>query len=335
MSDLRTSYLGLELANPIVPSASPLGGQLDTARRLEEAGAAALVLPSLFEEEIDREALGADSLAHFASESQGDAISGYFPVMPSYATGPDNYLRHLEELKRSLSIPVIASLNGVTVGGWTRYAALLEEAGADALELNIYLIAADPEETAAAVEQRYIDLVAAVRETTKLPLAVKVGTYFSSIPNMTRRLVEAGADGLVLFNRFYQPDFDLDDLAVEPKLRLSTSDELLVPLRWIGIIWGQVEASLAATTGIHTAADVVKVLLVGADVAQMASALLRRGPEYVSTVLADLERWLEANEYDSVTQMKGSFSHRHTPDESVFLRANYMRVLAAYTSEFR
>ncbi len=335
MSDLATRYLGLELRNPIVPSASPLGGHLETAKRLERAGAAAIVLPSLFEEEIDREALSTTSLAHFAAESYGEATSGYFPVMPSYATGPDNYLRHLADLKASLSIPVIASLNGVTVGGWTRYAGLIEETGADALELNIYLLAADPEESSASVEQRYVDLVATVRKATNLPLAVKVGPYFSSIPNMAARLVEAGADGLVLFNRFYQPDLDLDELQVQASLRLSTSAELLVPLRWIAILSGRIQASLAATTGIHTAEDVIKALLVGADVTQMASALLRRGPEYLVNVLADLERWLEANEYESVDQLRGSFSHRHSPDPEAFERANYMRVLAAYTSEFR
>ncbi|HEY5578929.1 MAG TPA: dihydroorotate dehydrogenase-like protein, partial [Acidimicrobiia bacterium] len=299
MSDLRTTYLGLDLANPIVPSASPLGGHPDTARRLEAAGAAAIVLPSLFEEEIEREALNVQSLAHHASESQGEATSGYFPIMPSYATGPDNYLRHVEDLKRHLIIPVIASLNGTTVGGWTRYARLLEEAGADALELNIYLLATDLEASSSQVESRYLELVTAVRATTSLPLAVKVGPYFSSIPYMARSLVEAGADGLVLFNRFYQPDLDLEEMAVLPSLHLSSSNELLVPLRWIAILAGRVEASLAATTGIHTAEDVVKALLVRADVAMMASALLKRGPEYLSTVLAGLERWLEANEYES------------------------------------
>lgn len=335
MSDLRTTYLGLDLANPIVPSASPLGGHPDTARRLEAAGASALVLPSLFEEEIDREALNVQSLAHHASESYGEAASGYFPSMPSYATGPDNYLRHVEDLKRELSIPVIASLNGTTVGGWTRYAKLVEEAGADALELNVYLLATDPEADSQQVERRYLELVAAVRASTSLPLAVKVGPYFSSIPSMARALVDVGADGLVLFNRFYQPDIDLDDMAVLPSLHLSSSNELLVPLRWIAILSGRVNASLAATTGIHTAEDVVKALLVGADVAMMASALLKRGPEYATTVLEGLERWLEANEYESVSQMKGSFSHRHSPDPGAYERANYVRVLASYTSEFR
>jgi dihydroorotate dehydrogenase (fumarate) len=335
MSDLRTTYLGLELANPIVPSASPLGAHLETAHRLEGAGAAAIVLPSLFEEEIDHEAFSALSMASLAAESQGEAPFGYFPVLPKYATGPENYLRNVEELKAALSIPVIASLNGSTAGGWTRYARQIQEAGADALELNVYFLATDPDVSSEAVEQQYLDLVTAVRASTSLPLAVKVGPYFSSIPSMARRLVEAGADGLVLFNRFYQPDIDLEELEVVPRLHLSTPDEFVVPLRWIAILSGRIDASLAATTGIHTADEAVKALLVGADVTMMASSLLKRGPEYVGTVVADLERWLEANEYESVRQMKGSFSHRHSPDPSAFERANYMRVLASYTSEFR
>ncbi len=328
--DLSTRYLGLELANPIVPSASPLGRDLETLRELEEAGAAAVVLPSLFEEQIEHDAVETQRLASFDSESFGEATFGYFPELDEYRTGPEDYLHHVADAKTLLSIPVIPSLNGTSTGGWTRYAKLLEEAGADALELNVYLLATDVVATSTEVEQQYLDLVASVRESVNVPLAVKIGPYFSSLGHMAWRLVEAGADGLVLFNRFYQPDIDLDDFGVSPTVELSTAAELRLPLRWIAILRGKLEASLAATTGIHTAGDVLKALLVGADVTMMASALLEFGPRHVRNVLAELEAWLLENEYESVEQLKGSLSHEHSPDPAAFERTNYMRVLASW-----
>ena len=326
--DLRTRYLGLELANPLVPSASPLGADLDTLHRLEEAGAAAVVLPSLFEEQIERDAVRAHRLFESHRHSFGEAAAGYFPPVEDYRTGPDSYLEHLTAAKARLSIPVIASLNGVSTGGWTRYATLLEEAGADALELNVYLLATDPGHTAAQVEQRYLDLVAAVRDAVRIPLAVKIGPYFSSMANMARRLVEAGADGLVLFNRFYQPDIDLDRLDVSPTVELSTPWEARLRVRWIAILRGSIRASLAATGGVHSTGDVLKLLLAGADVTMLASALLRQGPDHLATLLAELEQWLVEREYESVEQLKGSLSHEHSPDPAAFERANYVRALS-------
>lgn len=328
--DLSTRYLGLELANPIVPSASPLGRDLETLRQLEEAGAAAVVLPSLFEEQIEHDSVETQRLASFESESFGEATFGYFPELDEYRTGPEEYLQHVADAKTLLSIPVIPSLNGTSSGGWTRYAKLLEEAGADALELNVYLLATDVVATSAEIEQQYLDLVASARETVDIPLAVKIGPYFSSLGHMAWRLREAGADGLVLFNRFYQPDIDLERFGVSPTVELSTAAELRLPLRWIAILRGRVEVSLAATTGIHTASDVLKALLVGADVAMMASALLEFGPRHVRTVLEELEAWLVENEYESVEQLKGSMSHEHSPDPAAFERTNYMRVLASW-----
>ncbi len=330
--DLATRYLGLELANPLVPSASPLGARLDTLRRLEEAGAAAVVLPSLFEEQFENEAVAAHELRELRAHSFGEATLGYFPALEDYRTGPETYLEHVAAAKAALSIPVIASLNGASVGGWTGYAALLEQAGADALELNVYLLATDPEATAADVEQRYLDLVAAVREVVSIPLAVKVGPYFSSMANMARRLVATGADGLVLFNRFNQPDIDLDVLDVAPTVELSRPWETRLPLRWIAILRGRVGASLAATGGVQSATEVLKLLLVGADVTMMASALIRHGPGHLETVLRDTRAWLEANEYESVEQLKGSLSHEHSPDPAAFERSNYMKALASWST---
>lgn len=328
--ELTTSYLGLELEHPIVPSASPLGAQLDTLRRLEEAGAAAVVLPSLFEEQIEQQASDAHHLVEWHAESSGEASLGYFPELADYKTGPDAYLDLVRSAKDALAIPVIASLNGSSPGGWTRYAALLQDAGADALELNVYLLATDPAQTATDVESRYLELVQAVRETVTIPLAVKIGPYFSSLPNMAIRLVGAGADGLVLFNRFLQPDIDLAELDVEPRMELSTPGDARLSLRWIAILRGVVKASLAATGGVHSAAEVAKMLLVGADITMMASALLLHQPEHLSRVLADTRNWLEENEYASVSQLRGSLSHEHSPDPAAFERASYIKVLTSW-----
>ncbi len=330
--DLTTSYLGLTLANPLVPSASPLTGSTDTLRRLEAAGAAAVVLPSLFEEQIEHDAMAVHHSLEFGADGFGEAAGGYFPEMDSYNTGPQRYLAQVEAAKAAVRIPVIASLNGTSRGGWTLYARLCEEAGADAIELNVYLVAADPDVPSSQVEQQYVDLVAAVRAAVSVPLAVKVGPYFSSMAHMARRLVAAGADGLVLFNRFYQPDLDLDELEVRPDLELSSSSELRLVLRWMAILSGRVDASLAATTGVHTHEDVVKLILAGADVTMLASALLLRGPAHLGNVLERARAWFVERGYESVAQARGSLSQRHSPDPAAFERANYMRTLVAYSS---
>jgi dihydroorotate dehydrogenase (fumarate) len=328
--DLTTRYLGLQLANPLVASASPLTGHFERMRRLEEVGIAAVVLPSLFEEQIAFD----DLTIHRALEATyGHAETfEYYLELDEYNAGPRFYLDYLEAAKQALSIPVIASLNGGSQGSWVRYAKRLEEAGADALELNVYYVPADPDTTSAEVESRYVDLVAAVREAVAIPLAVKVGPYFSALANMARRLVAAGADGLVLFNRFLQPDFDLDTMTVVPRLQLSTPDEVRLPLRWIALLRGKVDASLAATSGVHTSEDAVKLLLAGADAVMLASALIRHGPDYASMLLDGLAVWLEANGYASVEEAKGSMSQQASPDPAAFERANYMQAVVSYSS---
>jgi dihydroorotate dehydrogenase (fumarate) len=331
--NLETSYLGLKLASPLVAAASPLSRSVEMALRLEEAGAAAVVLPSLFEEQIEHEQVQVHEALEQGAESFAEAPGGYLPELAEgYNTGPDRYLELISRARSELSVPVIASLNGATQGGWTGYASRLEEAGASALELNVYFIAADVDETGDQVERRYLELVEAVRSVVQIPLAVKVGPFFSSMANMARRLVGAGADGLVLFNRFYQPDVDLEQLEVAPRVELSTSAELRLPLRWIAILRGRVEASLAATTGVHTAEDVVKLILAGADVTMMASALLRQGPGHLSLVKEGITRWFDEREYESVEQAKGSLSQEAAPDPSAFERSNYMETLMTYAS---
>jgi dihydroorotate dehydrogenase (fumarate) len=318
------------LATPLVAAASPLGRTIDGLLRMEEAGAAAIVLPSLFEEQIEHETYQVHEVMELGAETFAEAPGGYLPEYDAYNTGPERYLDLVRRSRDELDIPVIASLNGVTTGGWVDYARRLEDAGARALELNVYLVAADVDASGEEVEQQYLDLVSGVREEIDIPLAVKVGPYFSSMANMARRLTEAGADGLVLFNRFYQPDIHLEDLEVVPDVHLSTSVELRLPLRWIAILKGRVEASLAATTGVHSGEDVLKLLLAGADVTMMASALLRHGPEWIRTVEGGVREWLETHEYESVEQMKGSMSQIAVPDPSAFERANYMESLRTY-----
>ena len=329
--DMTTRYLGMVLSSPLVASSSPLTGMVESLRELEQAGAAAVVLPSLFEETIEHEAAEIARLYDYQTQSHAESLS-YFPEMQSYNIGADYYLLEVAEAKRALQIPVIASLNGVTPGGWTRFARRLEEAGADALELNIYFVPTDPYQPPDEVERRYVDLVRSVREMTTIPLAVKVGPFFTNIPYTARRLVEAGADGLVFFNRYLEPDIDLEALEVEPQLVLSQRHELRLPLRWLAIVRAETEASLAATSGIHTAADVVKALLAGADVTMMASALLQRGASYLSEVLRDVERWLGDKEYLSVEQLKGSMSRTNIPDASSWERANYTKALISFTN---
>jgi dihydroorotate dehydrogenase (fumarate) len=329
MPDLATTYLGLRLRNPLVASASPATGSLDRIRRLADAGIAAVVLPSLFEEQIIHEELELQRRLDAGAGSSPEA-SGYFPELDSYNTGPDRYLHLVETAKDAVAIPVIASLNAVTMGSWVRYAHLLQSAGADALELNLYLVAADITVAGAEVERRLLDLVREVRSAVDVPLAVKIGPFYSAVGHFATRLVAAGADGLVLFNRFYQPDLDLDALTVAPHLTLSTPAELRLPLRWIAILAGQFDASLAATTGIHSGRDAAKALLVGADVAMMASALLKNGPQHVEQVEAELIAWMEEADYASVTQLRGSVSHGSVPDPAAFERLGYLETLASW-----
>ena len=327
--DLRTRYLGLHLRNPIVAAASPMTSSVDGLRRLEDAGVGAVVLPSLFEEQIEHEEMAAHNLMLQGTEVSPEA-RGFFPEVQQAGTATDKYLQLIGDAKRSLSIPVIASLNGHTDGGWTHYARQFQAAGADAIELNVYFLATDPADTSESVERHYLDLVASVRRNTGVPVAVKVAPYFSAFANMSRRLVASGASGLVLFNRFVQPDIMLDELEVAPHLVLSTSDELRLALRWIAILHGRVEASLAATGGAHTPEDVLKLLLAGADCVMVASSLLRKGPPHVGTLLRGIEQWMAEREYVSVEQMKGSLSQRACPDPAAFERANYMKVLSSY-----
>jgi dihydroorotate dehydrogenase (fumarate) len=329
---LRTQYLGLELKNPVVASAGPLTGRIDTLMKLEEAGAAAAVLPSLFEEQITREEVEIALLYDFQNEGFAEAQT-YLPEMEDYHTGPDSYLRLVRQAKQSLTIPVIGSLNGTTNGGWIHYGKMIEEAGADALELNIYYLATDPEMTALQVENQYLELVAGVRGAVSIPLAVKIGPFFSSIANMAKRLFAAGADGLVLFNRFLQPDIDLETLTVEPHLTLSNPDELRLPLRWIAILRSYFDQSLAATRGVYAAEDVVKLLLAGADVVMTTSGVLKHGPGLITDLLLGLRTWMEEKEYVSVEQMKGSMSQRNSPDPAAFERANYVKTIQSYTTK--
>ena len=334
MIDLSTTYLGLQLRSPLVASPGPLTGELDSLKALEAAGIAAVVLPSLFEEQIVHESLQVHHMLEMGAENNPEAAFGYFPELDDYNTGPVRYLRHVKDAKNALQIPVIASLNGTTRGGWLQYARMLEDSGADALELNIYRVAADPQVGGRTVEEETVELVAAVREAVTIPLAVKVGPYYSAFASFARQLVEAGADGLVLFNRFYQPDIDLETLEVGPHLVLSDSNELRLPMRWIAILYGRVEACLAATSGVHTGRDVAKVLLAGADVAMMTSSLLQHGPDHVQAVEDRLRAWMVEREYESVAQLRGSVSQINVSDASAFERANYMRTLTSYASTF-
>lgn len=331
--DLRSVYLGLSLRTPLVPSSSPLTGSLDGLRRLEDAGAAAVVLPSLFEEEITEVSLAVHGALEAGTGVFAEALD-YLPELSDYATGSDAYLELVAAARSALHIPVIASLNGTTTGGWIEHAQAVEQAGAAALELNLYQVVADPEESAADVEARALALIAAVRATVRIPLAVKLGPYYTAFGHFARAAVAAGADGLVLFNRFYQPDLDLDRLEVTPHLVLSRSEELRLPLRWIGILRRRVAASLAASSGVHDVSDVVKVLLAGADATMLASALLQHGAGHLRALETALVRWLDEREYESVEQMKGSLSQAAVPNPDSFERANYLRTLRSWSSDF-
>jgi dihydroorotate dehydrogenase (fumarate) len=329
VSDLTTSYLGLQLRNPLVASASPLSKKVELVQRMEEAGAAAVVLYSLFEEQIVHESHALDHYLSRGAESHAEAVS-YYPDLPHYQLEPDNYLEHLRRVKRAVSIPVIGSLNGVTPGHWLEYAHKIEQAGADALELNIYDLPADPDIAGALLEERYVALVYEVRSQIRIPFAVKLSPFFTALPNLARRLAHAGAEGLVLFNRFYQPDIDLERLEVTPTVHLSRSDDLLLPLRWIAILSPQIRADFALTGGVHSAQDVLKAMMVGARVTMLASELLANGIFRLEEILNDLRAWMEEREYESIEQMQGSMSQRAVADPTAFERANYMRALSSF-----
>jgi len=335
MGRLTTTYLGLELRSPLVASASPLTGRLESARRMQEYGAAALVLPSLFEEEILLEDSDLVLALEAGSEHFAEALS-YFPNLDSYPNTAEYYLSLINDVKQAVQIPVIASLNATSSGGWVRYARLIEEAGADALELNLYRVAADPTRTGGDVETSELDVVRRVRECVAIPLAVKLAPYYSSFANFAAKVVEAGANGLVLMNRFYQPDLDPDSREVVPGIELSQPWELRLPLRWVAILRSQLAppTSLAITTGVQRGTDAAKALLVGADVAMMTSAVLRQGPEHFTVVEQQLQEWMDANEYESVSELRGSVSYAATDDPSAFERANYRRTLHSWTTPY-
>ena len=329
MVDLSTTYLGLKLKHPVVPSASPLSDGMDRIRRLEDAGASAIILYSLFEEQIVGESHLLDHYLSYGAESFAEALD-YFPEMDSYNVGPGGYLDLIRRAKEATDIPIIASLNGVSTGGWVEYARMMEEAGADALELNIYYVATDPAMTGADVEQMYLDVVHDVRSNLRIPLAVKVGPHFSSFANMAMKFAKVGASGLVVFNRFYQPDFDLEQLEVVPNLALSSAWEMRLPLRWVSILYGRVPVDFAITSGVHTYEDVLKGVMAGASVTMMASELLRNGVQRINLVVHEVERWLEEHEYVSISQAQGSMSQRNVAEPAAFERANYMKVLKSW-----
>jgi dihydroorotate dehydrogenase (fumarate) len=329
MSDLSTSYLGLSLKNPLVCSSSPLCESLGALKQMEDAGAAAVILHSLFEEQIRRESLDLDQTLDEHADSYAESTS-YFPDVGLFRIGPEAYLEHIRKAKAALGIPVIASLNGCTPGGWTEYAYLMEQAGADALELNVYMVPTSVDVTSAAIEQDHVDLVKAVKGAVSIPVSVKLSPRFTTPAAMARQLDDAGADGLVLFNRFYQPDFDLELLEVTPSLRLSHPSELLLRLHWVAILFGNVEADLAVTGGVHSGADVLKCMMAGARVACMTSALLKNGIDHLKKVQAEVVHWMEEHEYDSVSLMQGSMSLRSASDPSAVERANYLKVLRTY-----
>ncbi len=327
--NLSTIYLGMKLKNPLVASASPLSRTLDGMKKLEDAGAAAIVMYSLFEEQIAHEAAELNHYLSYGTESFAESLT-YFPESQEYNLGPEEYIELVRRAKQALGIPVIGSLNGISTGGWIEFAKKIEEAGADALELNVYYIPTDAKLTAQDVEDRYLEVLHAVKRTVRIPVAMKLSPFFSSLANFARRLELGGADGLVLFNRFYQPDIDLEALEVKPNIILSTPQALRLPLRWIAILSGRVKMSLAASSGIHAAQDVIKLLMAGADVTMVCSALLRDGPGHVRKMLADLDQWMLEHEYFSVGQMKGSMSQGSVADPAAFERANYMKALNSY-----
>jgi dihydroorotate dehydrogenase (fumarate) len=329
MVDLTTNYLGLNLKNPLVPSASALSNKIENIKKMEDAGAGAIVLESLFEEQIRMDTEDFETGLEAGTESFAEALS-YFPKPTEYRLGPETYLEHVAKAKAAVQIPVIASLNGASVGGWTDYAKDIQKAGADALELNIYYIPTDMTLSGKDVEQTYLDILKAVKKSVTIPVAVKLSPFFSNMGNMAKQLDGAGADALVLFNRFYQPDINLENLEVEHSILWSTPQARRLPLRWIAILYGRVNAQLAATSGIHNAQDVIKMLMAGASVAQLCSVLYKQGLDQIKSIEREMRVWMEEHEYESVKQMQGSLSQKNCPDPSAFERAQYMRALSIY-----
>ncbi len=329
MTDLTTTYLGLKLKNPLVASASPLSKKIENAQKLEDAGVSAIVMYSLFEEQIIHESLELDHYLTRGTDSFAEAQT-YLPEIGTYNMGPDKYLDHLAAVKAAVKIPVIGSLNGVSRGGWVKYARFMQDAGADALELNMYYLPADPNLSGQELEDNYVDLIAEVKKRIGIPLAVKLSPFITSLPNFARRLVTAGAKGLVLFNRFYQPDFDLEELEVVRTLELSDSRDLRLPLRWISILYGKIEADLALSSGIHTGQDVLKAMMSGANVATLTSAILQGGYNQIPGILTDLQNWMESHEYKSIKQMQGSMSQQSVSEPAAFERSNYIQILNSF-----
>jgi dihydroorotate dehydrogenase (fumarate) len=327
--DLSTKYMGLELKNPIVASASPLSKNVDNYKRMEDAGIAAIVNHSLFEEQIIKENEASEFFSTEGTNSFAESLT-YAPETGMYEMDPDEYVKHVAFAKKAVSIPVIGSLNGYSMGGWVKYAKRLEEVGADALELNIYFVPTDLESPGLNIEKNYLDIFQSIKSTVKIPVAVKLSPFFSSIANMAKNLDEAGADALVLFNRFYQPDIDLENLEVTPNLILSTPHDMRLPLRWIAILYGRLKASLAATSGMHNAQDILKMIMVGADATMLCSVLLKNGIEHANSILKDMEKWMEEHDYESIKQMKGSMSQKSCPNPDSFERAHYMKILQSY-----
>lgn len=327
--DLSTQYLGLNLKNPIVPSASPMSRTVGSVRLMEDYGASAVVLFSIFEEQIRHETKELYHHLTYHAESYAEATS-YFPEAHEYHSGPEEYLNHIRKLKEAVSIPIIGSINGVTDGGWVEYAKLIQQAGADALELNVYYIPTDPNMSSDDIEQTYLDIVKDVRNQVTIPIAVKLSPFFTSLSNVAKRLDNIGVNGLVLFNRFYQPDINLDTLNIEPGVVLSSSNSLRLPLRWVGILYKKIKADIAATTGVHHGDDVIKLIMAGANVTMMCSALLRHGPRKIREVLTEVQQWMVEHEYSSINDMRGSMSHQNVADPSSFERANYMKALQTY-----
>jgi dihydroorotate dehydrogenase (fumarate) len=329
MIDLSTTYLGLKLKNPLVASASPFTKKIDTIRQMEEAGLGAIVMHSLFEEQITLESNELDHFLNYGTDSFAEALT-YFPDLEKYNIGPEAYLKLVHAAREAVKIPVIASLNGITSGGWVDYARRIEQAGASALELNLYYLPTDPNLSGAELEEEYLRLVRDVRAKIKIPLAVKLSPFFTAIPQIAKRMADAGANGLVLFNRFYQPDLDLEKLEVAPHLALSTSADLLLPLRWIAILYGRVQVDFALTSGVHTGQDLIKAAMAGASVAMTTSSLLQKGLEHAGRILKEAEAWMAAHEYDSIRQMQGSMSQKAVAEPAAFERANYMKALQSY-----
>lgn len=328
--DLTTRYLGLTLRHPVVPSASPLTRTLDGIRSLEDAGAPMVIMESLFEEQIDAESNRLDHYLSYGGESFAEAL-GYFPDLQTYhGVGPDDHLEIIAGAKQATDIPIVASLNGVSAGGWTRYAQLMQQAGADAIELNIYYVATDPEMSSTEVERMYVDVLREVKSSITIPVAIKVAPFFTAFAHMARQLEAAGADSIVLFNRFYQPDLDLEQLKVVPRLVLSESQELRLPLRWVAILYGRVQTDFAITSGVHTGEDVLKAMMAGARVVQIASEFLQRGAKRIGELVGELEAWMVEKDYDSIQQMQGSMSQRYVAEPAAFERANYMKTLASW-----